>query len=405
MWDLLLRHARLVPLVPGGPASVEDGALAVKDGAISWAGPERELPARSAAAEERDASGALLTPGLIDCHTHLVYAGQRAAEHELRLAGASYEDVAKAGGGIRSTVAATRNASEQALREASRPRLLALLRDGVTTVEVKSGYGLERETELRQLRVARRLGEELCVTVRTTFLGAHAVPAEWSGRADGYVDQLIAEVLPAAAAAGLVDAVDAYCEPIAFSPAQVDRLFAAARRMGLPVKLHADQRSDQGGAALVARHRGLSADHLEHASAAGVAELAATGTVAVLLPGAYFFLREPRKPPVEALRAAGVPLALATDLNPGTSPLGSLLAAMAMGCTLFGLTVAEALAATTRNAARALGLSDRGMLAAGLRADLALWRAEHPAELATCIGISPLAARWVAGRLAHDPPT
>jgi imidazolonepropionase len=407
MWDQLLRHAHLLTLddarAAGPLGELRDGALAMEDGRIAWLGPDAALPAGRGAAEERDLRGALLTPGLVDCHTHLVHAGHRAAEHALRLAGASYEELARAGGGILATVAATRAASEDALLAASRPRLEALLRDGVTTVEVKSGYGLEREAELRQLRVARRLGELLPVAVRTTFLGAHAVPKEWAGRADAYLDHLIADVLPAARAERLVDAVDAFCEPIAFSPAQVERLFQAAGRLGLPVKLHAEQLSDQGGAALVARHQGLSADHLEHLSPAGVAALAAAGTVAVLLPGAFLFLRAERPPPVAALRAAGVPMAVATDLNPGTSPVASLLAALALSCTLFRLTAAEALAGATRNAARALGLHDRGTLATGLRADLAAWDADHPAELTTRIGLSPLAARWVAGRPDHAP--
>jgi imidazolonepropionase len=392
------------PAAGAGPlGELSCGSLAILGGRIAWVGPDAALPHGAAAAEERDLYGALLTPGLVDCHTHLVHAGHRAAEHELRLAGAGYAELARAGGGIRATVAATRAASEEALLAQSRPRLEALLRDGVTTVEVKSGYGLEREAELRQLRVARRLGALLPVTVRTSFLGAHAVPEEWAGRADAYLDHLAAEVLPAALAQGLVDAVDAFCEPIAFSPAQVERLFQAAGRLGLPVKLHAEQLSDQGGAALVARHRGLSADHLEHLSPTGVEALARAGTVAVLLPGAFLFLREERPPPVAALRAAGVPMAVATDLNPGTSPLSSLLAALALSCALFRLTAAEALLGATRHAARALGLGDRGALLPGLRADLAVWDADHPAELTTRIGLSPLAARWVAGRFAHGP--
>jgi len=405
MWDLLLRRARILTMDPAAGAGplgeLARGSLAAEGGRIAWVGADAALPRGAAAAEERDLRGALLTPGLVDCHTHLVHAGHRAAEHELRLAGASYAETARAGGGIRATVAATRAASEEALLAQSRPRLEALLRDGVTTVEVKSGYGLELAAELRQLRVARRLGALLGVTVRTSFLGAHAVPEEFAGRADAYLDHLVAEVLPAALAEGLVDAVDAFCEPMAFSPAQVERLFRAAARLGLPVRLHAEQLSDQGGAALVARHRGLSADHLEHLSPQGVAALAAAGTVAVLLPGAFLFLGGERPPPIPALRAAGVPLAVATDLNPGTSPLASLLAALALSCALFRLTAAEALLGATRNAARALGLPDRGRLGPGLRADLAAWDADHPAELTTRIGLSPLAARWVAGRSAH----
>ena len=403
-WDLLIRSARLAAMTPGSPyGEVLDGALAVRDGLIAFAGPDRALPPGASATLEIDAEGRLLTPGLIDCHTHLVHAGHRATEFEQRLGGASYEEVALAGGGIRATVTATRAADEATLLWQSRPRLEALLRDGVTTVEVKSGYGLDRDTELRQLRVARRLGELLPVTVRTTFLGAHAVPAEFEGRPDAWLDLVIAELLPAVAAAGLADAVDAYCEPIAFTPAQVGRLFEAAARLSLPVKLHAEQRSDSGGAALAARHRALSADHLEHLSESGVRALAGSGTVAVLLPGAFLHLRETRTPPVAALRAAGVPLAVATDCNPGTSPLASLTTAMNLSCTLFGLTPAEALAGATRQAARALGLADRGQLDVGLRADLALWNADHPAELAARLGPSSLATRFVAGRPDHAP--
>ncbi len=403
-WDLLVRRARLATMVPGSPyGELASGALAARDGRLAFVGPDAELPAGATAALELDAEGRLLTPGLIDAHTHLVHAGHRAAEFERRLAGASYEEIARAGGGIRATVAATRAADEATLLRQSRPRLAALLADGVTTVEVKSGYGLDLDTELRQLRVARRLGELLPVTVRATFLGAHAVPAELEGRPDAWLDLVIGEVLPAVVAAGLADAVDAYCERGAFSPAQVERLFAAAASHGLPVKLHAEQRSDSGGAALAARHRALSADHLEHLSGAGVSAMAGAGTVAVLLPGAYLHLREARPPPVEALRAAGVPMAVATDCNPGTSPLASLTTAMNLACTLFGLTPAEALAGATRHAARALGLADRGMLSVGLRADLALWDADHPAELAARLGPSSLATRFVAGRPDHAP--
>jgi imidazolonepropionase len=394
-WDLLIRRARLATMAPGSPyGEVRSGALAVRDGQIAFVGPDDTLPAGAAAALELDAEGRLLTPGLIDCHTHLVHAGHRAAEFEQRLLGATYLELARAGGGIRATVAATRDASEADLLRQSRPRLCALLADGVTTVEVKSGYGLDRDTELKQL---------LPVTIRTTFLGAHAVPAEFEGRTDAYLDFVIAEVLPAAAAAGLVDAVDAYAEHHAFSPAQVERLFAAAARLRLPVKLHTEQFSSQGGAALAARHRALSADHLEHLPADGVRALAGAGTVAVLLPGAFLHLRETQLPPVAALRAAGVSMAVATDCNPGTSPLGSLTTAMNLACTLFRLTPAEALAGATRHAARALGLVDRGVLAVGLRADLALWNADHPAELAARLGPSPLATRCVAGRPDHAP--
>jgi imidazolonepropionase len=403
MWDTLIRRAHLLTFDPGSPyGSIRRGALAVESGRIAWVGPDDELPAYSAR-EEIDAGGLLVTPGLIDCHTHLVHAGQRAREFEMRLAGSTYEEIARAGGGIRATVAATRAADEEALLAASLPRLRALAAEGVTTVEVKSGYGLNLEAELRMLRVARRMGHIAGVTVRTSFLGAHAVPKEFAGRADAYLEFLIAEVLPAAVREGLVDAVDAYCESIAFSPAQVTRLFDTARKLGLPVKLHADQRSDQGGAALVASFGGLSADHLEYASPEGLYALARSGTAAVLLPGAFLFLQETHLPPIEGLRSAGVPLAVATDCNPGTSPLCSILGAVALACTLFRLTPAEALAGVTRNAATALGLTDRGRLEAGLRADLALWAVEEPAELAFRLGANPLLRRFVAGRSDHAP--
>ena len=417
MWDLLIRRARLATMTPGSPwgelpgaatagpdatAGLPVGALAVAHGRVAWLGPERALPPDAAAAVELDAEERLLTPGLVDCHTHLVHAGSRSEEWGERLAGASYEAIAARGGGILATVRATRAAGFDGLLAASRPRLAALLADGATTVEVKSGYGLDLPTELTMLRVARRLGELLPVTVRTTFLGAHAVPPEYAGRADAYLDLLIDRLLPAVAG-GLADAVDAYCEPHAFTAAQVDRLFAAAARHGLPVKLHAEQRSDSGGAALVASRRGLSADHLEHLSPAGVRALAAGGTVAVLLPGAYLHLRETRPPPVAALRQAGVPMAVATDLNPGTSPLGSLTTAMNLACTLFGLSPAEALAGATRQGARALGLDDRGVLAVGRRADLCLWNVEHPADLCGRLSLPALATRVVAGAVHHAP--
>jgi imidazolonepropionase len=415
MWDLLIRRARVATMTPGSPwgalpgaapgradGALPLGALAVEGGRIAWLGPEAALPAGGAARLELDAEERLLTPGLVDCHTHLVHAGSRSAEWGERLAGASYEEVAARGGGILSTVRATRAAGFDGLLAASRPRLAALLADGATTVEVKSGYGLDLDTELTMLRVARQLGALLPVTVRTSFLGAHAVPPEFAGRADAYLDLLIDRLLPAVAD-GLADAVDAYCEPHAFTAAQVDRLFGAAARLGLPVKLHAEQRSDSGGAALVAARRGLSADHLEHLSPAGVLALAEGGTVAVLLPGAFLHLRETQRPPVAALREAGVPMAVATDLNPGTSPLGSITTAMNLGCTLFGLTPAEALAGATRNGARALGLADRGVLAAGKRADLALWNLDHPADLPGRIALPALATRVVAGAVHHAP--
>jgi imidazolonepropionase len=370
-------------------------------------GAEADLPAAIAAlpavrriVDEIDLHGALVTPGLVDCHTHLVYGGDRAAEFELRLQGASYEAIARAGGGIRSTVAATRAASDDALFEAAAARARALMAEGVTTLEIKSGYGLSEAHEARCLAVARRIGRELPLTVRTTSLGAHALPPEFEGRADDYIDAVCAW-LPGQQAAGLVDAVDAFCEGIGFSPVQTERVFAAARALGLPVKLHAEQLSNLEGAALAARHRALSCDHLEHLSAAGIAAMRGAGTVAVLLPGAYYFLRDSTLPPVAALREAGVPIALATDHNPGSSPAHSLLLMLSMACTLFRLTPEEAFAGITRNGARALGLPDRGTLAAGQRADLVVWDAEHPRELAYRFGHNPC-RRVHAGGVERD---
>ena len=372
---------------------VAQGAVAAKDGRIVYAGPEAGAPD---AAESIDCDGRWITPGLIDCHTHLVYAGNRAREFELRLKGASYEEIARAGGGIVSTMAATRAASESELITTSLPRLDALIAEGVTTVEIKSGYGLTLDDELKMLRAARALGEARNVRVRTSFLGAHAVPPEYRGDTDGYVDLICGTMIPALG--GLADAVDAYCEGIGFSPAQTDRIFATARAHGLSVKLHAEQLSNQGGAAIAARHAALSADHLEHLDAAGVAALAAAGTVAVLLPGAFYFMRETTLPPIAELRAAGVPIALATDCNPGTSPLTSPLLVMNMGATLFRLTVEECLAGVTRNAARALGLQDEiGTLEVGKACDLAIWDIESPAELVYRIGFNPLRARVKGG--------
>ena len=396
--DLLLRRARIVTLAGDeGWGLVERGALAVREGVIAWVGRDEAVPA-GASAREIDLEGALLTPGLVDCHTHLVHAGHRDGEFEQRLAGASYADIARAGGGIASTVRATRAASEEELLVQSRPRFDAICAEGVTTVEIKSGYGLDRATEARMLRVARRLGAESGRTVRTTFLGAHAVPPEFAGRADAYVDHLVGDMLPALEAEGLVDAVDAFCETIGFTPAQVERLFAACARRGLPVKLHAEQLSDQGGAAIVARYRGLSADHLEWLSPEGVEAMARAGTVAVLLPAAFHFLRETRVPPVEELRAAGVPMAVATDCNPGTAPITSLLAAMNLACLRFGLSPSEALRGATHAGAQALGLADRGRLVAGQRADLAAWNLEHPAGLAARLGSNPILKTFVAGK-------
>lgn len=383
--DVLYANARVATLADGY-GIIEDGAVAVRAGRIAWVGPRAEAPP---ALSTHDCGGLWLTPGLVDCHTHVVYAGNRSDEWEARLNGATYEDIARAGGGIMSTVRATRAASEDDLLKASLPRIRALLAEGVTTLEIKSGYGLDLETEAKMLRVARRVGELLPVDVRTTFLGAHALPPEYAGRADDYIDMLCSEMLPALAAQGLVDAVDAFCERIGFSHDQTARVFDVARRLGLPVKLHAEQLSDQGGAALVAQYGGLSADHLEWLSEEGVAAMARAGTVAVLLPGAYYFLRETRMPPLAQLRAAGVPLAVATDCNPGTSPMTSLLLAMNMACTLWRLTPLEALRGVTVNAARALGLPETGTLAPGQRADFALWDIARPADLAYAIGANP----------------
>lgn len=395
-------NAKIATLQAGAGAPyglVEDGALVEEDGGIAWVGPRTELPAAlRAGAIEHDALGALITPGLVDCHTHLVWAGDRAGEFEARLKGASYEEIARAGSGIVATVKATRAASEEELLAQSRRRLRDLLAEGVTTLEIKSGYGLSEEAEAKCLRVARRLGELEQVTVRTTFLGAHALPPEFKGRADDYVAAVCA-MLPRLHAQGLVDAVDAFCETIGFSAAQTRRVFDAARQLGLPVKLHAEQLSDCGGAALAASYQALSSDHLEWLSEHGARAMAAAGSVAVLLPGAFYFLRETRLPPVDLLRRHGVPIAVSTDCNPGTSPCTSLLLVLNMACTLFRLTPEEALAGATRNAARALGLSDRGVLAAGLRADLVLWDVQSPAQLAYALGANPVRATYVQGRL------
>jgi imidazolonepropionase len=394
----LWRNARLVTLADdSGWGLVDDGALLCGDGTIRWVGRLRDLPPQAPIGEEHDLADALVTPGLVDCHTHLVYAGDRAREFELRLQGATYEEIARAGGGIRSTVAATRAASDTQLLERARDRALALLTQGVTTLEVKSGYGLSLEHEARCLRTARRLGQVLPLTVRTTCLAAHALPPEFEGRPDDYVDAVVGW-LPELHAQGLVDAVDAFCERIAFTPAQTRRVFEAARALGLPVKLHAEQLSDQGGAELAASFGALSCDHLEYLGEAGVQAMASAGSVAVLLPGAFYFLRESRLPPVAALREAGVPMALATDHNPGSSPLLAPLLVLNMACTLFRLTPEEALRGMTVNGARALGLRDRGRLAAGQRADLIAWPMDHPAQLAYPIGQQPRARIVCAGR-------
>jgi len=396
--DTVWRNARLATMVGQGLGIVENASIAAREGKIVFAGAAIEAPAVTAAAEV-DCEGRWITPGLIDCHTHIVHAGDRAREFELRLAGASYEEIARSGGGILSTMKATRAASEAELVASALPRLDALIAEGTTTVEVKSGYGLALDAERRMLRAARQMGTERPVRIVTTLLAAHALPPEFAGEPDGYIDLVAEEMIPEFAQEGLVDAVDAYCERIGFNPDQTERLFAAAQARGLPIKIHAEQLSNLGGAALAARYRAVSADHLEYLDEAGVAAMAAAGTVATLLPGAFYFTRETRLPPIAALRAAGVPIALATDCNPGTSPLTSLLLTMNMGATLFRLTVEECLAGVTRNAARALGLAGRiGTLAEGRDCDLAIWDVGHPAELVYRMGFNPLHARVWNGR-------
>jgi len=396
----LWRHARLATMDGSRPWGwIDDGALLTEGERIAWVGADADLPATLKVERELDLHGALVTPGLIDAHTHLVYGGDRAAEFEQRLQGATYEQIAKSGGGIRSTVAATRAASDEELFVAAAKRARTLMAEGVTTIEIKSGYGLSEGQEARCLAVARRLGRELPLTVRTTSLSAHALPPEYANRADDYIDAACAW-LPAQHARGLVDAVDAFCDTIGFTPAQTRRIFDAAERLGLPVKLHAEQLSNQQGAALAAEYGALSCDHLEHLDDAGIAAMRTAGTVAMLLPGAYYFLRETKLPPIDALRAAGVPIAIATDHNPGSSPALSLLLMLNMACTLFRLTPEEAFAGVTVRAARALGLSDRGRLAAGQRADIAVWDAEHPRELAYRFGVNPCRQRVVAGDIA-----
>jgi imidazolonepropionase len=398
----LWRHAQLATLATGTPwGGIARGAFVVDDETLAWVGAEAELPVSLAVDAEHDLGGALVTPGLVDCHTHLVYAGERAREFEQRLQGASYEDIARAGGGIRSTVAATRAASDETLFDSARQRALALMAEGVTTLEVKSGYGLSAAHEARCLRVARRLGRELALTVRTTCLSAHALPPEFEGRSDDYIDAVCAW-LPALQGEGLVDAVDGFCDRIGFTASQTRRVFDVARSLGLPVKLHAEQLSDQGGAALAAGYGALSCDHLEYAGNGGVQAMATAGSVAVLLPGSFYFLRETKLPPVAALRAAGVPIAVATDHNPGSSPTLSPLLMINMACTLFRLTPEEAVRGMTVHGARALGLADRGTLAAGQRADFAVWKLDHPSELAYWFGHNPC-ERVVQGGRERSP--
>jgi len=400
--DRVWCNARVMTARTGSlPHAPEAGqAIACRDGHIVAIGPDAEILAQVEAVEVLDLQQRLVTPGLVDCHTHLVYAGSRAGEFEQRLAGVSYAEISAAGGGIRSTVRATRAASPEVLLEASEPRLTALMREGVTTVEIKSGYGLSLEHELKQLRVARALGQRHPVRVATTLLSAHSMPPDATIDADAYIDEICETIIPAAAAEGLADAVDGFLEHIAFDVAQCDRVLSAAKKAGLAVKLHAGQLSDMGGAALAARHQALSADHLEYASEAEIAAMAAVGTVAVLLPGAFYLLRETQRPPVDLLRRHGVPIAVATDCNPGTSPLTSPLLAMNMAATLFGLTVDECLAGFTREGARALGLGDAiGTLEVGKVCDLAIWDVDAPAELVYRLGFNPLHARVWSGHV------
>ena len=378
----------------------QSACVVVQQGQMAWVGPEAQLPAAYQALPRHDAQGALVTPGLVDCHTHLVYGGQRANEFAMRLAGATYEEVAKAGGGIVSSVKATRAASEDELFAQAVPRLQALLAEGVCAIEIKSGYGLALEHERKQLRVARRLGETFGVTGRTTFLGAHALPPEYAGRSGDYTDLVCNEMLPALAAEGLVDAVDVFCERIAFTLAETEQVFQAAQKLGIPVKLHAEQLSDMGGTALAARYGALSCDHIEHLSADGIAAMKAAGTVAVLLPGAYYTLRDTHLPPIAQLREAGVPMAVSTDHNPGTSPALSLLLMANMACTLFRLTVPEALAGITTHAARALGLQGtHGLIASGRPANFVLWPVGEEAELAYWFGHKPACTIVRQGRI------
>lgn len=402
--DGVWHHLQLAPEALGAAVlAVPDAAIVVEQGRIAWVGAQAQLPDAHRHLPRHDGRGALVTPGWVDCHTHLVYGGQRAHEFAMRLAGASYEEVARAGGGIVSSVKATREASEDALFDAAVPRLQALLAEGVCAIEIKSGYGLSLEHERKQLRVARRLGQALGVTVRTTFLGAHALPPEYAGRSDDYIDLVCQVMMPALAAEGLVDAVDVFCETIGFTLAQTEQVFEAAKALGLPVKLHAEQLSDMGGASLAARYGALSCDHIEHLSADGIAAMQQAGTVAVLLPGAYYTLRDTHMPPIAALRAAGVPMAVSTDHNPGTSPALSLLLMVNMACTLFSMTVPEALAGVTRHAAQALGLqATHGRIALGCPANFVLWPLADASELAYWLGQRPACSVVRQGRLAVD---
>jgi len=397
---MLLINATLATM-DGAPAYglVEKGAVAIRAGRIAWAGPESKLPGEFKLDESLDLEGRLVTPALIDCHTHIVHGGNRAREFEMRLEGASYEEVARAGGGIVSTVAATRAATEDSLIAGALTRVDAMIAEGVSAIEIKSGYGLDIENELKMLRAAKAVATQRPVRVRTSYLGAHAVPSEYKGRPDAYIDEVCIPALEAAYAEGLVDAVDGFCEGIAFDTNQIARVFDKAKSLGIATKLHAEQLSNLGGAKLAAGYGALSADHLEYADASDAAAMAKAGTVAVILPGAFYTLRETAAPPIDAFRDNGVAMAVATDCNPGSSPMSSLLLSMNMACTLFRMTPEEALAGVTRNAARALGLEDTGRIEPGLRADLAIWDVEHPAELAYRIGFNPLWKRIFGGAL------
>ncbi|KZC98397.1 MULTISPECIES: imidazolonepropionase [unclassified Thalassospira] len=395
---MLLRNAKIVTIEDQDSYGlIECGAIAIKDGLIDWVGADDAIPAEYLDGPARDLEGRLITPALIDCHTHVVHGGDRAVEFEMRLKGASYEEVARAGGGIVSTVKATREASIEDLLTSALPRVDALLAEGVSVIEVKSGYGLDRETELNMLRAARMISDHRNVRIKTTFLGAHAVPVEYKDNPDGYIDEVCIPTLKAAHTEGLIDAVDGFCEGIAFNADQIKRVFDVARELGIPVKLHAEQLSNIGGTKLAAEYGAISVDHIEYATEEDAMAMAKAGSVAVLLPGAFYTLHETQLPPIDAFRKHGVQMAIATDCNPGSSPLASILLTMNMSCTLFRLTPEEALVGATAHAARALGLSDTGRIKVGLRADLAIWNAKHPAELAYRIGFNPLFERIVGG--------
>ena len=402
---MLIRKARIVTIDDANRYGlIDSGALAIENGLIVWSGEDDAIPRAYRGFPVRELQGRLITPALIDCHTHLVHGGNRAVEFEMRLNGAGYEDIARAGGGIMATVRATRESDAETLMKRALPRVDALIAEGVSVLEIKSGYGLDHETERNMLRAARLIESHRPVRIRTSFLGAHALPVEYSGKPDAYIDEVCLPTLRAAHAEGLVDAVDAFCENIAFDPERIERLFDTAKALGIPVKLHAEQLSHSGGTRLAARYRALSVDHLEYADERDALAMAESGSVAVLLPGAFYTLDETRKPPVAHFRKHGVPMAVATDCNPGTSPLTSILLAMNMACTLFGLTPEEALAGTTVHAARALGLADTGRIVPGLCADLAIWNVEHPAELCYRIGFNPLFARIFAGTMIEASP-